>query len=83
MYLSQHLRKYKWRTYESRPYRRRHKAKEDLSPNFTYSLSSLFGADSVTIKVPNWRYYSNITNFIYRGSREVVRENVYLYDVQV
>jgi hypothetical protein len=40
---------------------------------------------SVTIKLPNCRYYNNTTNDIYRGRSElrVDRENVYLYDMQV
>jgi hypothetical protein len=38
---------------------------------------------SMTIKFPNWRYYSNTTNAIYRGWTTLVRENVYLHDVQV
>jgi hypothetical protein len=38
---------------------------------------------SVTIKFPNWRYYSYTTNAIYRGWMGLVRENIYLYDVQV
>jgi hypothetical protein len=38
---------------------------------------------SVTIKLPNWRLYSNITNAIYRGRSGLVRENVYLHDVQI
>jgi hypothetical protein len=38
---------------------------------------------SVTIKFPNWRYYNNTTKDIYRGWTRLVRENVYLYDMQV
>jgi hypothetical protein len=34
---------------------------------------------SVTIKFPNWCYYSNITNAAYQEWTELVRENVYLY----
>jgi hypothetical protein len=38
---------------------------------------------SVTITIPDWQHYSNTTNAIYQGPIGLVRENVYLYDVQV
>jgi hypothetical protein len=38
---------------------------------------------SVTMKFPNWRYYSNTTNSIYREWTGIVKEEVYLYDVKV
>jgi hypothetical protein len=41
------------------------------------------GIHSVTIKFLNWCDYSNTTNVIYQGWRGLVREYVYLYDVQV
>jgi hypothetical protein len=44
------------------------------------SLGFLF---CVTIKFPNWCYYSNTTNTIYQEWLGLVRENVYLYDMQV
>jgi hypothetical protein len=38
---------------------------------------------SIKIKFPNWRYCSNNTNVVYWRWTELVRENIYLYDVQV
>jgi hypothetical protein len=38
---------------------------------------------SVTVKFPNWCYYSNTTNTVNRGWTGLVRKNVYLYAVQV
>jgi hypothetical protein len=37
----------------------------------------------MTIKFPNRCYYCNTTNAIYWGRMRLVRENIYLYDVQV
>jgi hypothetical protein len=34
---------------------------------------------SVSIKFPNWRYYSDTTNAIYWGRTRLVRENAFIY----
>jgi hypothetical protein len=56
-------------------------------------IKSYYGADtrtdtythiySVTMKFPNWRYYINTTNSIYRGWTGIVSQKDYLHDVQV
>jgi hypothetical protein len=49
---------------------------------WTLNMAAVY-IHSVTIKFPNWRYYSNTTNFNWRGWTGIVTKKVYLYDVQV
>jgi hypothetical protein len=48
-----------------------------------YVLNQGTGIHSVTIKFPNWLYYSNTTNAIYQGWTGLIREDICLYGMQV